>query len=1057
MRKYLTAVLLLSAAASLWCQPSSLQEAAQYQNKAASSLLNGNFEGAIQELEIAASLYEAAQEWEYYFSCLNQVSNVYLSTGKMDDAKRTAKKALWESIQRLGRDNDEAARAAHRLAEVYSRSGRHAKAIEVHKMGLMIRESIYGSQHTLLADSYDWMAHAWMAAEDFERAVALYQQAMNLRKELLGPQHPDMAISYTNLASLELARKDYPRALSLYEKAFNISKVRPGGNPAGVASTLSSMARVNRLLGKEELAVQQYSEAAFLYRQNPDAGGIDAAEAFHEMAIRNFESGQLSTARAFAQEAVQALAFSPVHDPGLLGRYHQLLGAILMEMGRYEKAAGSYRQALSVKEETSAINYQQWCRALWLSGNLSEALEAANDFLEWAERQGESHSILNARALLGSLLIEKGQVEEGIQQLTNVLNQADAPFWLLQEANQSLGKAYRLKGDHEQAIRQYKQLAAEWEHSRQAGALFFRFKALLAMGGIHSELAGQDRNTLFNLEAALNAFERCDKILARLVRTPLPVSQLVFLLDAQEELYSHAIRSCYNLYQQNQEVRYLKEAFFFSERSKQLSIGLPLLLLPPTSFSQAPQSLLKQEADLKMAVQLLFRDLRNNRFQEEKANAIQDEIERKESQYQTVLDKLEKEAPRYFRLKFGTEPVAPEALSALLQEQSAVLFSYYLDKEFLYVFHFTGASFQLFSRPMDEDFRNGLQSFLQMVSNDPGIVPESSSEAAYQKMAALAKELYKKLLPGHTRKPGQQIFLIPHGILQWLPFEALLPPAPQGGGISQLPYLGLSDVLSYHNSATALKNACEGRATFEYESPFEAFVQAAPIGQVAVKGAYPLTDGPSSMGYFSELARSWAAEHDGHLWEGPMAGEGAFRSLPSTDVLLLALDARAGALPDETFITFLEQKDSSYDNRLYLEEAYFLQKPVALYILASVAPYSTGGAGWQQLAEALQYSGGQSLLFHRWAATGSPSAELLELFLNLRQSNGDVSKSLQEARCAYLSRHGNNPQKAHPYFWAGYLAYSQPVAPLVPSGIPAFWIIAAVAGLIFIGWLVRMH
>ena len=86
---------------------------------------------------------------------LNQVTNAYLSIGKMDEAKRTAKKALWQSIQRLVRDNDGAAKPLTVSAEVYSRAGRHAKAMEVHKMGLMIRESIYGSRHVLMLISYD--------------------------------------------------------------------------------------------------------------------------------------------------------------------------------------------------------------------------------------------------------------------------------------------------------------------------------------------------------------------------------------------------------------------------------------------------------------------------------------------------------------------------------------------------------------------------------------------------------------------------------------------------------------------------------------------------------------------------------------------------------------------------------------------------------------------------------------------------------------------------------------------------------------------------------------
>ena len=1055
---YFTFALLLSGSAALWCQPSVPPVAAQYQNRAASQLLNGDIEGAIVQLETAAFLYEAAEQWEYYFSCLNQVTNAYLSIGKMDEAKRTAKKALWQSIQRLGRDNDEAAKAAHRLAEVYSRAGRHAKAMEVHKMGLMIRESIYGSRHVLIAVSYDWIARAGAAAGDYSLAADYYARAMRLRKDLQGEEHPDLAISYTNLGSLELARENYPQALVHYQTAYEIGRNRLGENHPNAASALSSMAYINRLLGEVELAERQYREAALLYRNNPDANGEQAAEAFYELALQYFNDGKLNAAGNFAKRAVRALAFGPGQNPEYFHRYYQTLGAIQMEMGEYEEAAINFRHALDSKRGASGPNYQQWVEALRLSGSLSAAIDAASTFLEWSKGEQNPSAMLNARTQLGSLLIENSQIEEGVQQLTAVLNHANTPFWLLQEANFSLAEASRREGAYEQAIQNYKQLAVEWEQSRHAGALFFYFKALLAMGVTHCTLAWQDRNTLYNLEAALNAFQACDKILVRLIRSPLPSEQLTFLLGAQTQLYNHAIKTCYGLYQQNQEKSYLEEAFYFSERSKQWGARLPLLLLPPASFAQAPKKLLNKEATHKLAVQRLFRTLKNSRFQAEVTDSIQNEMEKQEGAYREALAELEQQAPRYYRLKFGGEPVSPQALVALLQQQSASLYSYYIDEENLYIFYFTTDGFQLFRRPMDETFRTGLHTFLQVIHNGPEENLEGSSDEAYQKTTALAVQLYHKLLPGKPAPAGEQLFLLPHGRLQWLPFEALAPAAPAGGNFASLPYLGLSYNLVYHSSATALRDALEQGAAGAYESPFEAFVWTEQNNQVAMKGAYTLNSNDSSpLAFFLALAQKWATEKGGQVWEGAMAREAIFRELPPAEVVLLALPVRAGSSSGDTFVYFSDTADSLSDNRLYLKEAYRIKKPAALYILPSVLPQSMSHSAWQPLAEALEYSGCQSLLLHRWATTGQPSTELLELFLNRRIAMGSTSGSLMEARREYMSRLANRPEMGHPHFWAGYLAYGTPEAPPPSASIPRFWIIAAVAGLILIGWLVRLN
>lgn len=147
MRNAILSIAVLLIACTLRAQEGASVTAAQHQNQAAMLLLNSEPAEAISSLQAAAALYKRDADWEHYFSCLNQVTEAYLELGRLEDAKRWAKKALWESIEKLGRDNNEAARAAHKLGEAYSSAGRHESALESHRLGLMIRRKLYGGRH----------------------------------------------------------------------------------------------------------------------------------------------------------------------------------------------------------------------------------------------------------------------------------------------------------------------------------------------------------------------------------------------------------------------------------------------------------------------------------------------------------------------------------------------------------------------------------------------------------------------------------------------------------------------------------------------------------------------------------------------------------------------------------------------------------------------------------------------------------------------------------------------------------------------------------------------
>lgn len=526
MRKTVLTLIGICAFSVLHAQPPGV--AGQHQNRAASLLLSHDFESAIAELRQAAAQYKAAASWPYYFSCLNQITQAQLELGQLDAAKQTAKQALWQSIETLSRNNDEAAKAAHKLGQVYEAAGRFEDAMECHRMAYDIREDLFSREHPQTAASLLFMAVTARKQQAFEGAASLLEEAEAVLTEYYEAGHPELSQVWEERGMLYEKQEQLPKAREAYEQAIAILKVFPNQYPEALGR---NWCRLARLLPEGERA-QAYQRAYHLFEANERMQNSFAGEAALELSRDALQAGQPALAVQIAERAKR--------NPEARSSTHPLLAKSYLLLGQLEPALQQFRHWINSAPD--ALQPTDWSNAAELA-LLSEADEEA---LRWSKLFEERSESLLPRYFAARAYAASGN-ETRARQILNHIIRSPEPATLKALAEEALGELELQNGDTEQAMAHFKSAL------RQAGRHeFSQIRLLYALGQAHTLLAGQDRHAIDNIIAGTDYYAELQDRLGHLVSKPLTPFEAHWLKNHLEGIVNSGMQ---HLYLQQQYVR----------------------------------------------------------------------------------------------------------------------------------------------------------------------------------------------------------------------------------------------------------------------------------------------------------------------------------------------------------------------------------------------------------------------------------------------------------------------------------------------------------------------
>ncbi len=707
-----------------------------------------------------------------------------------------------------------------------------------------------------------------------------------------------------------------------------------------------------------------------------------ASRASGEQGILAFLLGDVAEATSRVKNAYFASIL--LFDRPARVRYASMIGRGIVEFGRYQESLKYLNEAISITESHPEIArpmvaYEAKVHALIGLKRHNEALQLADHVIELSRTHHVKENLAEGLAAKGSVLESEGDWNGAIRSYIDGIAEArSVSHWRsLNEINGSLAKAYEHEGQFDPAL---KAIDAAIAANRKApDEIYFvprnmAIKAeILAKSGRRSQAESLFQNGSEMLEVLLR-------------RVPTPTIERE-LLSELSELYS----GYFNLLAEDNR---LPEAFAKVEtlhgRVEAQSLWYDKLR-PPVAQSAAERAV--DALDL----QLLDTTDRNQRA--------------------VVLAKIydaEQKLPSYSPGPFR-EPVSLREIQKQLSPDE-VLLEYVLSQPASSVLAINNTSVHRYVLPSRERIDDDCKQYLRKIAKKQTDPP-------------LAKRLYTELFPAaHELETARTIVVVPDGMLNTIPFAALLDPegkyliatktiintpsatvlnllrTRQANG-KRLPYLGVAAWTQTQDNRWWVARAVTG--------PERSELVPLPESKQEIADAARLLPPPDKLLIAPEATRT-------NFLRQPLA---------EYDVLHLSLHGYADMeFPDRSALMFLPAPKDNDSGFLRARDIRQLRLNARLVTLSAcktgVGPVDQTGV--DAIVNAFIEAGAQTVVSTLWEVDDRPGRKLMDSFYRHLAAGDGRAEALRQAELEFVN--SGEP----PYYWANFQTVGDAMEPLYP-------------------------
>lgn len=953
--------------------------------------------------------------------------------GNYRAAQRHFHRAWQASIRAQGSGQEGELRYLARLARAHLKLREHEQALQHLHAALAIAQNTSGPQSEAAADCHLDIGNAYAQMYEPDQAIAAYQQALAIIEQTYGQESSQAGNAWMNIGTVFHKMGSYQDAETYYLQAFQVFQ----------ASSAPDSEDFNRI----------YSNMGYLYRKQGDfQKALDYGQKALEIKLKNYAADHPSVAK-----------------------YHRNIGKVYQEMGAYQAALPYMKEGLRIAEAALGSSHPQAAGAMTeLAGvyaDLKDYRSALRLYRSGQKRLEQALPPDHPYVLAGYFNLavvyrEQGERQEALAHYRFALEKLGArdyrPVSLIAQACQDIAETWVELNGLDSAL-SYCQLGLQ-ELSADGGGSTPRWDSNPDLSSIQDELAclkllctkalvlealaGQQEQPALMLKAALSTVQLALRLIGKLRQGYASEASRQHLNTGTAGLYKTGVKTAMRLYRNTGDAAYLWQAFEISESSKasllwrSLSEGWALLGAElPQAESTALARLEKQIAELEEA---LAEAAERNR--PESAQALQSALFESKQAYTELLATLEEAYPKFRQLRYAAPALDQAELMKKLAAERTSLLAYFYDDRQLYLFLLDEKGLQGFAQALPADFEASIRGIRAVDIASFG--QQNSTAAAYLQRVHLLHDLL--IGPCRNELAGKRrLIIIPHGILNYLPFELLAPAKGETGFRSQA-YLLRAFSIHYAWSAAIWAKPPPERPK-------------APLAFAGFAPSYPAEASPS--GYRSQLAEltfSASEAKVGKQWFGGEvfvegdATESAFReSAPRCRILHLAAHAIADdERPLRSGLAFSLEGDTLSDGFLHAYEIYKLALPAELAVISAC------NSGFGQLAEgegaislgrAFFHAGCRSIVVSQWLANDHSSAQLMAYFYDYLAQGFAKDEALRQAKLDYLD--ASDALTAHPYFWAGMTAVGdmRPIPASAPSYRKWLWLIG-LAGLLAIAF-----
>jgi CHAT domain-containing protein len=442
-----------------------------------------------------------------------------------------------------------------------------------------------------------------------------------------------------------------------------------------------------------------------------------------------------------------------------------------------------------------------------------------------------------------------------------------------------------------------------------------------------------------------------------------------------------------NLYKKENKISYIEKAFQLAERTKSGVLKSEL---------SRNRSASKKEKQKIQELQFWNNEILKEQQKGEFANIYKiNKAIKKQNETMLLLKDFQTK-----NTSIDEKPINLDALCSKLESNDSRMVYYFLGYEKMYYFVLDGTQNQ---RIVLNSFSNNAHysacfwQFITYFNDANAITNDIKGYNHYGKIAYDRLQLPKK-------SSTKNLIIIPDGVLNFMPFEALITQESKTTNFEKMHYLLNDYNIAYNNSASFYLNA-------------EPFCQK----EKTVLGIFPVFEKTNyTLTYSKTELQSIQNSFKGKFLDNTNATfENFKKNAVNYSILHLSTHATSGDIETPASIKF-------YDREVLYSELYHLNIKPNLVVLSACETgigklYKSEGA--MSIARGFQFAGAQNLLFSLWKVNDYTTAVFMgDFYKNIKKKDAYFEANAK-AKHDFLKNKNISNAKKSPYYWAPFVYY----------------------------------
>jgi CHAT domain-containing protein/tetratricopeptide (TPR) repeat protein len=988
--------------------------------------------------------------------------------------------------------------------EIAMQDGDYEKALELLKTAVQLEQT-----DSSLARQKEFLGDAYYGLGMLDSALYFYQRYRKAATQFFGKEAEATGLALRYEAQVLTELSAFEEALSAFEQAMKILEKTSGQQSMAFAETMMSMAILQTDLGEFDEALLLLKRAKPIYEKFSDRKGTVYTDFLGQFAILYQELGQFDLAEQYYLQVLELdLANLGEKHPNIAISYNNLaalysyiLDHIWEEEERkiyINKAKSYYEKALALDAENFgkdhpyyAIDLSNYAGLLADLGQEEEAIAKQEEALKikatFYGKENVSYAYSLNSLAIGYQKLEKYEKAEAsfLEMLEIFENTYGKEHPRYAKVCDNIADLYLKKGDIQKTNDfVLKTLNANSPDLDAASIAEIQELDLKKIEFYNVKTTASSIMSLIQLNDKLfDEGKQSMELAYKWTRKGLDFVSFFrqsFIEEGDKRQLSNwnhsfarmAVYFAFQLYEETDDVQYLKDALSYVESSNNSSLLDALQSEKAAVFGKLPAEIQKKESNLieqKKGLQKKLLTVEGDK------TSIRAEITRLGEEIDVFKKQLEQDYPEYYRIKYQESNLNIPSLQNSLQTDQ-LLIQYFFTKKKVYVFCILKDAFETYAFDLDlEDFRERIKLFRASLTDYYFIRnEEKKAREIYQEQAYW---FYQKMLEPVLEKYPQtkNLIIIPDVELGQLPFEAFLTQKTEGKDYQSYPYLLKDYSISYNYASTLLQEnisrpKLKGKARLMgVAASYNQKKQGEERGNRSAR-LRNLRDALNDLPAAKKEVEGLEALFKGAFYYEMAANEHNFKQYAKDyDILHLAMHGLLNSKqPILSTLAFTEDGDSLEDNFLHAYEISQMDLNAQLVVLSAC---ETGygqlrtGEGVMSLARSFMYAGIPSLLVSLWQVNDASTAIIMQKFYEELAKGESKAAALRKAKLQYLTLAGEkNPIAAHPAFWAAFIQLGDADAIHLSmksdTNALVFWGLIVLVGLLVLGlgyWLLKKN